>query len=195
MMMESVFWWRKPEHPEETTDLRQEGRGGSSSCHRSCYSSYTSQSRNQSSTNTKKRKATAAADEAHRVLKSQAKESNFNFKRLCLFCGKECLPKDPKYPDHWDEVKQYEKLPIKDSKGRELERNFKTVVEDICDQRQDEWGREVALRLCKVQTDLPAYDCQYHSRCYHKFRRSLVTLPKLTHVNLLMLRYSMSSFT
>ena len=23
MMMKSVFWWRKPEHPEETTDLRQ----------------------------------------------------------------------------------------------------------------------------------------------------------------------------
>ena len=23
MMMESVFWWRKPEYPEETTDLRQ----------------------------------------------------------------------------------------------------------------------------------------------------------------------------
>ena len=22
MMMKSVFWWRKPEHPEETTDLR-----------------------------------------------------------------------------------------------------------------------------------------------------------------------------
>ena len=22
MMMKSVFWWRKPEYPEETTDLR-----------------------------------------------------------------------------------------------------------------------------------------------------------------------------
>ena len=21
--MKSVFWWRKPEHPEETSDLRQ----------------------------------------------------------------------------------------------------------------------------------------------------------------------------
>ena len=25
MMMKSVFWWRKPEHPEETTDLRLVG--------------------------------------------------------------------------------------------------------------------------------------------------------------------------
>ena len=25
MMMKSVFWWRKPEYPEETTDLRQSG--------------------------------------------------------------------------------------------------------------------------------------------------------------------------
>ena len=23
MMIKSVFWWRKPEYPEETTDLRQ----------------------------------------------------------------------------------------------------------------------------------------------------------------------------
>ena len=23
MMMKSVFWWRKPEYPEETTNLRQ----------------------------------------------------------------------------------------------------------------------------------------------------------------------------
>ena len=23
MMMKSVFWWRKPEYPEETTDLRE----------------------------------------------------------------------------------------------------------------------------------------------------------------------------
>ena len=23
MMMKSVFWWRKPEYPEETTDLRK----------------------------------------------------------------------------------------------------------------------------------------------------------------------------
>ena len=23
VMMKSVFWWRKPEYPEETTDLRQ----------------------------------------------------------------------------------------------------------------------------------------------------------------------------
>ena len=23
MMMKSVFWWRKPEYPEETNDLRQ----------------------------------------------------------------------------------------------------------------------------------------------------------------------------
>ena len=26
MMMKSVIWWRKPEYPEETTDLRQKSR-------------------------------------------------------------------------------------------------------------------------------------------------------------------------
>ena len=30
MMMKSVFWWRKPEYPKETTDLRQVAfKGGS----------------------------------------------------------------------------------------------------------------------------------------------------------------------
>ena len=29
MMMKSVFWWRKPEYPEETTDLRQVTKRGS----------------------------------------------------------------------------------------------------------------------------------------------------------------------
>ena len=28
MMMKSVFWWRKPEYPEETTDLRQVTNAG-----------------------------------------------------------------------------------------------------------------------------------------------------------------------
>ena len=27
MMMKSVLWWRKPEYPEETTDLRPDGTG------------------------------------------------------------------------------------------------------------------------------------------------------------------------
>ena len=28
MMMKSVFWWRKPEYPEETTDLPTDPSGG-----------------------------------------------------------------------------------------------------------------------------------------------------------------------
>ena len=44
-------------------------------------------------------------------------------------------------------------------------------MSDICDQRQDEWGREVALRLADVKCDLPANDGMYHVSCYNLFRK------------------------
>ena len=41
MMMKSVLWWRKPEYPEETTDLRQvsDETFHTVTCHRSVVSS------------------------------------------------------------------------------------------------------------------------------------------------------------
>ena len=44
-------------------------------------------------------------------------------------------------------------------------------MSDICDQRQDEWGGEVALRLAYVRCDLPANDGMYHVLCYNLFRK------------------------
>lgn len=139
------------------------GENATVQCHKSCYSSYTSVSRNQKTVGTSKRKA-SWGPESYRVLKSQVKV-DFVFNRDCVLCGKVCVPKDPKHPDRWDPVKQCE---TKD-RGKGVP-TFMQVLYDICDQRQDSWGREVSLRLSGVHTDLPACDGQYHVRCYDRFR-------------------------
>ena len=48
---------------------------------------------------------------------------------------------------------------------------FKDTLLDICDQRQDDWSKEVFLRLQAVMTTLPAYDGRYHLDCFYAFRR------------------------
>lgn len=47
----------------------------------------------------------------------------FQFREHCLICVCECFPKDPKHPDRWRKVKQYQ---TKEMKGELL---------DICKER------------------------------------------------------------
>ena len=46
---------------------------------------------------------------------------------------------------------------------------FKQQLENLCDERQDQWANEVATRLSGV-IDLHAADVQYHVACYNRFR-------------------------
>ncbi|KAG1674268.1 hypothetical protein GQR58_015168 [Nymphon striatum] len=55
---------------------------------------------------------------------------------------------------------------------------FKQHLEDICDERQDQWANEVAVRLSGV-IDLHASDAQYHVCCYNKFRVVPVSRPSM----------------
>ena len=87
------------------------------------------------------------------------------FKRDCLFCGERYDPKDPKNPQIWVPVNQ---CVIENRPGQP---SFKQVILDICDERQDDWSRMVAVRVNGAQTDLTAADAQYHTHCYNKFRK------------------------
>lgn len=103
--------------------------------HKSCYCSYTSKSRNAEQ---KKRKgALPHTGASKRMLKSHC--GDFQFKRDCLFCGKECLPKDPKNPGRWVPVRQCTTV----DRGGGI--SFKQQIENTCDERQDQWAQEVAL--------------------------------------------------
>ena len=137
--------------------------------HKSCYCKYTSKSRNSEQ---KRRKDTLAHTVvSKRLLKSQC--SDFVFKRDCLLCGNVCKMKDSKNPHRWVDVRPCKTV----NRGSAI--TFKQQLENICDEREDQWGNEVAARLSGV-IDLHAADAQYHVPCYNRFRVVSVTRPSIT---------------
>lgn len=105
-----------------------------------------------------------------RLLKSQC--SDFDFKRDCLLCGTECKPKDSKNPHRWVLVRQCTTV----DRGSDI--TLKQKLENLCDERQDQWANEVMARLSGV-IDLHAADAQYHVPCYNRFRVVPVTHPTM----------------
>ena len=55
----------------------------------------------------------------------------------------------------------------------------KQQLENLCDEREDLLGNEVAARLSGV-IDLHAGDAQCHVPCYNRFRIAYVTRPSIT---------------
>ena len=94
--------------------------------------------------------------------RSQVKE--FYFKQQCLFCAELCKPVDLKHPDRWEKVTQCERMAVKDAPP------FKNMVLQYCEDRNDSWGREVAMP-CHGVHDLSSAEAQYHRRCYDEFRK------------------------
>ena len=132
--------------------------------HKSCYCSYTSNSRN-TPVKTKKRKS-SCPPAGERLLKSQVPEfSREDFKTKCFLCAMVCEPKNPKNPKTWRQWSCCEKE-SKQSNGI----SFKDTILDYCDRRQDDWSKQVFVRLQGVATSLPAYDGRYHKDCYNTFR-------------------------
>ena len=136
--------------------------------HKSCYCTYTSRSRK--SEQGKRKSTPTDTGVSKRLLKSQC--SDFVFKRDCLLCGNECKPKDSKNPHSWVQVRQCRTV----DRGSDI--TFKQHLENLCDERQDQWANEVAARLSGV-IDLPASDAQYHAPCYDKFRVVPISRPSM----------------
>ena len=137
-------------------------------CHKSCYCSYTSKSRNITYT-PKKRKASVSSP-YERVLKSMVPQfSREDFKSKCFICAKNCLPRDPKNPKRWKKWSVCENENLSNDT-----KSFKDTLLDVCDQRQDDWSQQVFVHLQAVATSLVAYDGRYHKLCYDTF----VKVPK-----------------
>ncbi len=129
-------------------------------CHKGCYCSYTSATRNQGS----RKRPASCPPPSERVLKSHVPAfSREDFKTRCFLCTKLCIPKDCKHPDRWHPWSVCEK----EVSGCV---SFKDTLLDICDQRQDSWSKEVFVRLQAVSTSMPAYDGRYHVDCMNSFR-------------------------
>ena len=94
-----------------------------------------------------------------RLLKSQCSE--FVFKRDCLLCGNVCKMEDSKNPHRWVEVRQC----ITVNRGSAI--TFKQQLENLCDEREDQYGNEVPATLSGV-IDLHAADALYHVPSYNR---------------------------
>lgn len=86
--------------------------------------------------------------------KSLRSEMQFNFKEDCLFCGKPVNDnaKRKKHGVHSVQTTQ-----------------FQSTLEQICNDRNDEWAVEVKGRI-EFARDLHAADAVYHSTCSGNFR-------------------------
>ena len=132
-------------------------------CHKSCYSSYTSVSRNIADIKRKSTQGPLSEEPPVRIRRSGVPE--FISKRDCLLCGQVCKPKDPKHRNRWEPVRQCE------TERRPGYPTFKQTLLDISDKRQDVWSKAVQLRLNGIIKDLPAAGAQYHIKCYDSFRK------------------------
>ena len=141
--------------------LDSQGDESTLNCHKTCYCVYTSKT-NVDRHIAKKRKNDSSTSECQpqevRVRRSQL--PTFQFNKHCLICGKDCVPKDVRHPARWERVIQCE------TSDRPGHTPFKDVLLDVCEQRNDDWGRAVEIRIKGALTDLPAADAQYHKKCY-----------------------------
>lgn len=132
-------------------------------CHKNCVSSYTSKfhiKRYLSQHDKANIESTAK-----RTCRSQV--SLFNFKEHCIICGEACEEKDPRNPKRWRRVVKCRTADRGDNK------TFKDVILDTCDERNDDWGNKVRVRVMTAVSDLHAADAQYHKDCMASFRTNI----------------------
>ena len=123
---------------------------------KSCYCKYTSKSRNNEQN--KRNDALAHTVVSKILLKSQCSDLCLSDTVCCVV--KVCKTKDSKNPHRWVEVRQCETV----NRGSAI--TFKQQLENLYDERADQWGNEVAAILSGV-IDLHAADAQYHASCYN----------------------------
>ena len=133
-------------------------------CHKNCVSSYTSSFHIKRYLS--KHDKVSVEPAAKRSCRSHAPP--FNFKKHCIICGEECLPKDPRNPKRWRRVVQCQTA----DRG-ETQKTFREVILDTCEKRNDELGNNVRLRVLSTVSDLHAADAQYHKDCMSSFRTNI----------------------
>jgi hypothetical protein len=143
-----------------------DGNAASIVCHKGCYCTYTSKEKINRVKNSLKRKAEGECVRVATRSFTQADDNGaFWYKRDCIFCGDECLPKDDKHPDRWDRFREYMTHERYDKEHNPL-LSMKDVILEVAEQRNDDIARRVKLHIGFV-SDLPSAECKYHVRCYN----------------------------
>lgn len=92
---------------------------------------------------------------------------SFDFQNNCLVCGKEiCIEKENKKP------KQYRK-----DIRNVTEIRMKEKLVEICNQRDDDLGKQILVRLSNI-IDLVAAEGKYHLSCYKNLTRGVPSCSK-----------------
>ena len=147
-----------------------DGNAVSIVCHKGCYCSYTSKEKINRVKNSLKRKAEGEYVRVATRSFTQADDNGaFWYKRDCIFCGDECLPKDDKHPDRWDRFRECMTHERYDKEHNPL-LSMKDVILEVAEQRKDDIARRVKLHIGFV-SDLPSAECKYHVRCYNSFMK------------------------
>ena len=124
--------------------------------HKNCVSKYTSKS------NVPKYALQNVAEELPRKLRKSSAE--FNFKKHCLYCGEICdIVKDAKNPERWSHA-----FLCRSRYSEHNKKQYKEFLLDRCRARNDEWARQVTIRL-EGSLDLIAAEARYHMDCMCKF--------------------------
>ena len=146
------------------------GNAASIVCHKGCYCTYTSKEKINRVKNSLKRKAEGECVRVATRSFTQADDNGaFWYKRDCIFCGDECLPKDDKHPDRWDRFRECMTHERYDKEHNPL-LSMKDVILEVAEQRNDDIARRVKLHIGFV-SDLPSAECKYHVRCYSSFMK------------------------
>ena len=138
-------------------------------CHHGCYCTYTSKEKIDRLKKAQKRKADGECIKVTRLHTRSVESGAFEYERDCIFCGKECLPRDGKHPDRWECVHECLTKDRFDKDGNPLP-TMKDMILDIAEQRNDDAARRVKLHIAFV-SDLPSAECKYHVRCYNSFMK------------------------
>lgn len=96
------------------------------------------------------------------ILRSKA--NAFSYKDHCIFCGKpaKVTQKPAKVVQSPNYKRTVDVYPVRTF-------DFHKTIEDICNERKDEWAQEVSHRLIYAR-DLPAVEAVYHQSCSVNFR-------------------------
>ena len=105
-------------------------------CHHGCYCTYTSKEKIDRLKKAQKRKADGECIKVTRLHTRSVESGAFEYKRDCIFCGKECLQTDGKHPDRWERVRECLTKDRFDKDGNPLP-TMKDMILDIAEQRND----------------------------------------------------------
>ena len=131
-------------------------------CHRTCVSTYTSKHH----ISRAMKRCGITQERSHSAPPARKRRSeglHFEFKKHCIFCGEECLPRNKKNPSRWREVIPCRTVDVPGGK------TLKDRILDKCAERGDALASEVRIRVLGAPSDLHAADAQYHKDCYYKF--------------------------